>query len=69
MMLRENEEVLENTWHQLRQKEKECDELEDKCLALWLDNDSICYKTLCQGLLSLLGQQEISRHRRKTQLS
>ena len=30
-MLRENEEVLENTWHQLRQKEKECDELEDKC--------------------------------------
>ena len=29
MMLREKEEVLENTQRQLRQKEKECDELKD----------------------------------------
>ena len=29
MMLREKEEVLENTQRQLRQKEKECDELKE----------------------------------------
>ena len=32
MMLREKEEVLENMRHQLRQKEKECDELKDQCM-------------------------------------
>ena len=37
MMLREKEEVLENTKRQLRQKEKECDELKDQCLAPWLE--------------------------------
>ena len=37
------EEVLENTQRQLRQKEKECDELKDQCLALRLENDSLRY--------------------------
>ena len=47
MMLREKEEVLENTRHQLCQKEKECDELKDQCLAFGLDNDSLRYIMLC----------------------
>ena len=48
MVLREKEEVLENTQRQLRQKEKECDELKDQCLALRLENKSLCYIMLCQ---------------------
>ena len=48
MMLREKEEVLENTQRQLCQKEKECDELKDQCLALRLENDSLRYIMLCQ---------------------
>ena len=48
MMLREKEEVLENTQRQLRQKEKECDELKDQCLALRLENNSLCYIMFCQ---------------------
>ena len=48
LMLREKEEVLENTRHQLRQKEKESDELKDQCSALRLYNDSLCYIMLCQ---------------------
>ena len=48
MMLREKEEVLENTQRQLRQKEKECDELKDQCLALRLENKSLRYIMLCQ---------------------
>ena len=47
-MLREKEEVLEKTQRQLRQKEKECDELKDQCLALRLDNDGLRYLMLCQ---------------------
>ena len=43
MILREKEEVLENTRHQLYQKENECDESKDKCLAFGLDNDSLRY--------------------------
>ena len=34
MILTAKEEVLENTRHQLCQKEKECDELKDQCLAI-----------------------------------
>ena len=48
MMLREKEEVLEKTQRQLRQKEKECDELKDQCLPLRLDNDGLRYIMLCQ---------------------
>ena len=48
MMLREKEEVLDKTQRQLRQKEKECDELKDQCLALRLDNDGVRYIMLCQ---------------------
>ena len=47
MMLREKEEVLENQRYQLCQKEKECDELKDQCLAFGLDNDSLRYIMLC----------------------
>ena len=47
-MLREKEEVLEKTQRQLRQKEKECDELKDHCLALRLDNDGRRHIMLCQ---------------------
>ena len=47
MMLREKEEVLENKRYQLCQKEKECDELKDQCLAFGLDNDSLRYIMLC----------------------
>ena len=47
MVLREKEEVLENTQRQLRQKE-ECDELKDQCLALRLENKSLHYIMLCQ---------------------
>ena len=47
-MLREKEEVLEETQRQLRQKEKECDELKGQCLALRLDSDSLRYIMLCQ---------------------
>ena len=43
MILREKEEVLENTRHQLCQKENECDESKDQCLAFGLDNDSLRY--------------------------
>ena len=32
---------------QLRQKEKECDELKDQCLALRLDKDGLRYIMLC----------------------
>ena len=48
LMLREKEEVLENTRHQLRQKEKESDELKDQCSAFRLYNDSLRYIMLCQ---------------------
>ena len=48
MMLREKEEVLENTQRQLRQTEKECDELKDHCLALRLENENTRYIILCQ---------------------
>ena len=48
LMLREKEEVLENTRHQLREKEKESDEFKDQCLALRLYNDSLRYIMLCQ---------------------
>ena len=47
MILREKEEVLENTRHQLCQKENECDESKDQCLAFGLDNDSLRYIMLC----------------------
>ena len=47
MSLREKEEVLENTRHQLCQKENECDESKDQCLAFGLDNDSLRYIMLC----------------------
>ena len=47
MMLREKEEVLENKRYQLCQKEKECDELKDQCLAFGLDYDSLRYIMLC----------------------
>ena len=47
MMLREKEEVLESKRYQLCQKEKECDELKDQCLAFGLDNDSLRYIMLC----------------------
>ena len=49
MLLREKEEVLENTQRQLRQKEKACDEWKEQCLALWLDNDSLRCIMLCQN--------------------
>ena len=48
MMLREKEEVLENMQRQLCQKENECGELKDQCLALRLENDSLRYIMLCQ---------------------
>ena len=47
-MLREKEEVLEETQRQLRQKEKECDELKGQCLALRLDSDGLRYIMLYQ---------------------
>ena len=47
MILREKEEVLENTRHQLCQKENECDESKDQCLAFGLDNDSLRYIMPC----------------------
>ena len=47
-MLREKEDVLENTLRQLRQKEKECEELKNQCLAPRLDNDSLLFIMLCQ---------------------
>ena len=47
MMLREKEEVLENTSHQLCRKEKGCDELKDPCLAFGLDKDGLRYIMLC----------------------
>ena len=47
MILREKEEVLENTRHQLCQKENEYDESKDQCLAFGLDNDSLRYIMLC----------------------
>ena len=47
MILREKEEVLENTRHQLCQKENECDESKDQCLVFGLDNDSLRYIMLC----------------------
>ena len=47
MILREKEEVLENTLHQRCQKEKECEELRDQCIAFGLDNDSLRYIMLC----------------------
>ena len=43
MMLRGKKEVMENTQRQLRQEEKECDELKDQCLALRLENYSLRY--------------------------
>ena len=48
MMLRGKKEVMENTQRQLRQEEKECDELKDQCLALRLENYSLRYIMLCQ---------------------
>ena len=48
MMLIAKEEILEKTQRQLRQKEKECDELKDQCLVLRLDNDGLRYIMLCQ---------------------
>ena len=48
MILREKEEILENTQRQLRQKEKECDELKDQYLALRLENNRLCYIMFCQ---------------------
>jgi len=39
----------ENTQRQLRQKEKEYDELKDQCLALRLENKSLHYIMPCQG--------------------
>ena len=48
MMLREKKEVLESTQRQLRQKEKECDESKDQCLALRLENKSLRYIMFCQ---------------------
>ena len=48
MMLREKEAVLENTQRQLRNKERECDELKDQCLALRLENKSPRYIMLFQ---------------------
>ena len=52
MMLREKEEVLENTQRQLRQKEKECNELRDQylffLLIFRLENKSLRYIMLCQ---------------------
>ena len=47
MILREKEEILENTRHQLCQKENECDESKDQCLPFGLDNDSLRYIMLC----------------------
>ena len=47
MNLREKEEILENTRHQLCQKGKECEELRDQCIAFGLDNDSLRYIMLC----------------------
>ena len=47
MILREKEEILENTRHQLCQKENECDESKDQCLAFGLDNDSLRYIMPC----------------------
>ena len=39
---------MENTRRQLRQKEKECEELKNQCLAPRLDNDSLRFVMLCQ---------------------
>ena len=47
MMLRQKEEVLENTQPQYRLKQKERDELKDQCLALRLENKSLRYIMLC----------------------
>ena len=47
MILREKEEILETTRHQLCQKGKECEELRDQCIAFGLDNDSLRYIMLC----------------------
>ena len=69
LMLREKGEVLENTQRQLRQKEKECDELKDQCLAPRLENKSLRYIMLCQGCRHYLDSKRPGRHRRKVQLS
>ena len=58
MMLREKEEVLENTQRQLRHKEKECDELKDQCLALRLENKSPRYTMLCQDFSDYLDSKK-----------
>ena len=69
LMLREKGEVLENTHRQLRQKEKEYDELKDQCLALRLENKSLRYIMLCQNCRHYLDSkrpgdtvEEYSRH-------
>ena len=68
MMLREKEEVLENTQRQLCQKEKECDELKDSCLALRLENKSPRYIILCQDCRHYLDSKRPG-DRRKVKLS
>ena len=69
LMLREKGEVLENTQRQLRQKEKECDELKDQCLAPRPENKSLRYIMLCQGFRHYLDSKRPGRHCRKVQLS
>ena len=58
MMLRQKEEVLENTQPQLRQKEKERDELKDQCLALRPENKSLRYIMLCQDCRHYLDSRD-----------
>ena len=54
MVLREKKGVMENTQRQLRQKEKECDELKDQCLAFKNTCSSHCNLSSHASLIALL---------------